>query len=298
MKLSENNATRCRVISNCVHTRRRTKIWKTMRSFGSRSNKIERTHGWDSRTSARLAAQELGHKCETVHMTLKGEGYLPYRISVLHELKGENYAPQYNYCSWFFEKFGRNVEKMTTMFYTDKAWFHLSGYGIIEYGQTIIPTPSKNLLRKVGIWCTVSKRRVIGPIIFDRSADIEVYTKIIQDFIALLEPEAICLVSTRRSNCSHGSKWNESYFAIFWWSNNFKRVTASAKSGLISTRFFLAGLLKDNVYRNKPLTSDDLKKETETRVHAIDENTRKRVFRNMIKRLDACQGIRRGQFQH
>ncbi len=44
--------------------------------------------------------------------------------------------------------------------------------------------------------------------------------------------------------------------------------------------------------------SDDLKKEIETQVHVIDENTRKRVFENMIKRLDACQAIGGGQVQH
>ncbi len=44
--------------------------------------------------------------------------------------------------------------------------------------------------------------------------------------------------------------------------------------------------------------SDDLKKEIETQVHVIDENTRKRMFQNMIKRLDTCQAIGGGQFQH
>ncbi len=60
---------------------------------------------------------------------------------------------------------------------------------------------------------------------------------------------------------------------------------------LSSPDIFLCGLLKDYVYRKKPFMSDDLKKETETQVHVIDENTRKRVFGNMIKRLDACQAI-------
>ncbi len=76
---------------------------------------------------------------------------------------------------------------------------------------------------------------------------------------------------------------------------------ASAMAGLISTTFFFwggeGGLLKDNIYRNKPLTLDNLKKEIETQVHAIDENTCKRAFGNMIKRLDACQA-RGGQFQY
>ncbi len=38
-------------------------------------------------TSVWHAVQELGHKCEIVRTTLKEEGYFPYRISVLHELK-------------------------------------------------------------------------------------------------------------------------------------------------------------------------------------------------------------------
>ncbi len=40
--------------------------------------------------SARRAAQQLGHKCETVRKTLKEEGFFPYRISVLHKLKPED----------------------------------------------------------------------------------------------------------------------------------------------------------------------------------------------------------------
>ncbi len=43
---------------------------------------------------------------------------------------------------------------------------------------------------------------------------------------------------------------------------------------------------------------DDLKKVIETQVHAIDENTCKRVFGSMIKPLDAFQAIEGGQFQH
>ncbi len=56
-------------------------------------------------TSARHAAQQLGHKRETVRKTLKEEGFFHYQISVLHELKPEDYSPHYDYCDWFFNKF-------------------------------------------------------------------------------------------------------------------------------------------------------------------------------------------------
>ncbi len=59
-------------------------------------------------TSVWRPTQELGHKCETVHTTLKEEGYFPYRNSVLHELKREDYAPWYN----IVPGFSRNLAAM------------------------------------------------------------------------------------------------------------------------------------------------------------------------------------------
>ncbi len=43
-------------------------------------------------SSARCDAQQLGHKRETVRKALKEEGFFPYRISVLHGLKPEDYS--------------------------------------------------------------------------------------------------------------------------------------------------------------------------------------------------------------
>ncbi len=84
---------------------------------------------------------------------------------------------------------------MTTIFYAAEAWFHLSGH-INSRNYQIWSSNNPHALEetplhpiKVGVWCAVSKLRVIGPIFFDRSVDSEVYTKIIQDFIALLELE-------------------------------------------------------------------------------------------------------------
>ncbi len=55
---------------------------------------------------------------------------------------------------------------------------------------------------------------------------------------------------------------------------------------------------KNSVYLNKPTTVDELKTEIEAQIHNIDENSCKRVFQNMIRRLDACQAIGGGQFQY
>ncbi len=140
-------------------------------------------------------AQELSHTWEMVHTTLKKEGGFPYWISVLHELKPEDYTPHYNYCDWFFEKFDRNIEKLTRIF-SDKVMFYLSGYvNSQNYHIWSINNPhnfEETSLHtiKVNIWCTISKHLVVGPIFFfDKTSDSNVYMKIIQDLIALLEED-------------------------------------------------------------------------------------------------------------
>ncbi len=55
--------------------------------------------------------------------------------------------------------------------------------------------------------------------------------------------------------------------------------------------FFLWAYLKNSVYLKKPTTAEELKNEIEAQIHNIDDNTCKRVFQNMIRRLDACQAI-------
>ncbi len=78
--------------------------------------------------SAHCVAQELSRSQETVRATLKKVGYFSYRISVLYKQKPEDYTPCYNYCDWFFKKFGCDIETLTTILFSDEAWLYLSRF--------------------------------------------------------------------------------------------------------------------------------------------------------------------------
>ncbi len=121
--------------------------------------------------------------------------------------------------------------------------------GIIDYGQTITP-----YLRRISFasdWCLVRCFKTPcywAHFLWQISRKWGLHKN-----NTIYRPSgtggAICSVSTRWSNCSQSSKFNESYFWIFWRSNNFKRQMASAKSDLSPPDFILWRLLKDHVYR-------------------------------------------------
>jgi hypothetical protein len=45
---------------------------------------------------------------------------------------------------------------------------------------------------KVGVWCAVSRRMIIGPIFFSETVTAEGYQEMIMNFISLLEVEQDC----------------------------------------------------------------------------------------------------------
>jgi hypothetical protein len=49
-------------------------------------------------------------------------------MQVFQELIREDYAKRVNYCRWFKNLIRDNIGVLDQVFFTDKAWFHLSGY--------------------------------------------------------------------------------------------------------------------------------------------------------------------------
>ncbi len=95
---------------------------------------------------------------------------------------------------------------------------------------------------------------------------------------------AVCLVPVRRSHCSHGKKKMMNVSAEVFKNRIISKGRGAARSpDLTSPDFLLWMYLKHNVYRNRPSSVDKLKMEIEVQIRAIDENTSKRIFENMIR---------------
>ncbi|PNF31709.1 hypothetical protein B7P43_G13371 [Cryptotermes secundus] len=117
-----------------------------------------------------------------------------YHVRCVKEMKDLGKEKRLVYCRWFRAFVGNHgTEEFDQVFFTDEVWFHLSGYvnsqnnrsWSSENPRVLHEWPSH--YQKIGEWCAVSRRRIVGPISFETTVNSPVYQDIITQFIALLE---------------------------------------------------------------------------------------------------------------
>jgi hypothetical protein len=120
----------------------------------------------------KLSAQTgilLGLAHTAVRKMLK---FYPYRMQVFHKLTPGDNAKRVDYCRWFKNLIRGNTGVLHQVFFTDEAWFHLSGYVSSQNYQTWITENPYNYTesplhpQKIGGWCATSRRRITGPFVF------------------------------------------------------------------------------------------------------------------------------------
>ena len=150
--------------------------------------------------SMRKLAQETGISARTAHKAVTKELNLyPYKFTVVHELKDADYEKRLFYCEWFQRFINRHgIEVLDETFFTDEAWFNLSGY-VNSQNSRIWSTDNPFALKetalhpeKIGVWVAISRARIVGPIFFETTVDSNVYcSEIIFPFIAQLNENEI-----------------------------------------------------------------------------------------------------------
>ncbi len=127
-----------------------------------------------------------------------------------------------------------------------------SGENLYEYRKSTMH------LEKIGVWCGMSRKRIVAPIFFTSTITGDVYHDIIQQFVSQLEK------SERRSPLN-----------ILLW-----------------------GYLKNCVYMTAFRNLEELKGNIAQEIENIDQKTLKHVFLNLMKRCGICTANSGGQLQH
>ncbi len=124
---------------------------------------------------------------------LRELNFKPYRLSVCQELKAGDYGWHVAYCQWLERFAHRGASRFDNVYFSDKAWVHLDGYinsqnyrlWCCENPHAFVESGLHSL--KIGIWCGLSRRKIIGSIFFEQSINAEQDQSITLDFIANLE---------------------------------------------------------------------------------------------------------------
>jgi hypothetical protein len=119
--------------------------------------------------------------------------------------------------------------------FSDKAWFHLSGY-VNSQNTPLWASENPHELheeplhsKKVGVFCALSQRHIIRPIFFfDTTVTSAVYIEIFQDFVNQLADEELSLGFYEQDGVTcHTSAMNMAEIESFFPGSHFKRAMAS-----------------------------------------------------------------------
>ena len=190
-------------------------------------------------------------------------------------------------------------------FMSDEAWFHLSEYvssqntryWSSENPHVIHKTPSHDL--KIGVWCAVSRTKIVGPIFFESTLNTDVH--ILEQFNDQLTPQDKMQFFFRQD----GATYHTSHRSLTRAHDMFTEERTISKElwlprspDLSVCNFYLWGTLKQKVYANNPHNLDQLKENITNAIRRITREELQAVSANVVKRAQKCIDVSGEYFQH
>lgn len=192
-------------------------------------------------------------------------------------------------------------------FFTDEAWFHLSGYVNSQNYRTwgaenphvFIETDLHPI--KVGVWVGISRRRIIGPIFFNETINAERYrTLILDEFLNQVhDDEQIMGYFQQDGATPHTALVTINYLREFYDNRLISTGLWPPRSpDLTPCDFYLFGHLKNKVFKNRLHNINQLQEAIEEEIRNITPEQLQRVFENKKRRVNICLENEGHHFQH
>lgn len=194
-------------------------------------------------------------------------------------------------------------------YFSDEAWFHLSGYINSQNFRTWSTenphtfTETSLHPKKIGVWCAISRTKIIGPIFFENTINAERYADILYDYIALLPRDERDAYFQQDGARAHTAGVTHSLLGPFF---GKRLISLGSVSGIIwpprspdltPPDFFLWSHLKNRVFRTQPASIEELKNRITEEIQQIDQKMLRNVFKNLKKRAQLCKDANGGHFQ-
>lgn len=231
--------------------------------------------------------------------------YHPYKISTKQEFQTDDMNKRLMYCQWFNEHL-RNDDILNMTFFSDEAWFHLSGHinsQNVRYWSSENPhafTETSLHPIKVGVWVAMSRARIIGPIFFDETVTGDLYREILEMFINELNEHELHQEYFQHDNApAHTANDTIQYLRRYYGNRIISAGLWPPRSpDLTPLDYFLFGHLKSQIYKNQINTQEELRNLIAQVIQEITQQQLIKVFDNMKKRINACIQRSGFHFEH
>ena len=214
-----------------------------------------------------------------------------------------------------------NNSWINTIWFSDEAHFYLNGvinsqntryWGTSNpLDENVIGKSKANKGKKCTAWVALSSKGIIGPYWFENSSgnsetvNQDNYQPVVRRFVDELKEKG--LWTSRTWFQQDGATCHTALATLDVLKELFGSRVISLKTRHIWSPnspdmnpldFFLWGYAKDNVYRNRPRTISDLKKEVEDFIGTITPMDCKKVIGNFATRVNRCLVKKGSHIEH
>lgn len=154
---------------------------------------------------------------------------------------------------------------MDLTFFSDEAWFHLSGY-VNSQNYRTWSTENPHVFHettlhpiKIGVWIAMSRRRIIGPIFFNKNINAVNY-QFLSPFIEQLHDDELLHGYFQQDGATaHTARTTMVYLSHYFQERIISTGRWSPRSpDLTPLDSFMFGYLKNVVYANRLHTVEEL----------------------------------------
>jgi transposase len=229
----------------------------------------------------------------------------PYKTTVVHELLPRDSESRTHFCEWMLDIINNDDTFLDRCYFTDEAWFNLSGYVNSQNSRTWSFTNPHNIVQqplhspKVGVWAAMSRKRIFFTF-FDTTVTSEFYKTFINKLVETFSEDDIVNGWIQQDNApSHTSAISMRHLEHFFGQRIISRDLWPPRSpDLTPPDFFLWAFLKERVYKNAPRNLEQLRANITAEILAIQPPLLQNVFKSFSNRLNMCQLVEGGHFQH
>lgn len=247
----------------------------------------------------------------SVRRILKRANWKVYIPRLLHQMNEDDPDRRLEYCEWFQHMGREDVEFAGKFVWTDEAQFKLNG--IVNRHNCVYWAPENpNVhidravnLSGVSVWCGLSVRGLIGPFFFEDTITGAAYLEMLQTNILpaiqnLYDDELFYMQQDGAPPHYHRDVrlYLDRILPGRWVGRRGAIEYPPRSPDLTPLDFYLWGTVKNEVYRQRPRTIEELRAKIEEVCAAITPDTLTAVVRSAVQRHMRCIQVGGHHFEH